>query len=135
MAETNWLTGAAKSPYLPIIAGLVRGVVGIASGLGFSWALAVTGDQITMAATAVLAIGMLIWSGWQKITAIRASRRDEIAAARASAAATMEAGRPTPVTVDVTPGAAPNKAVLISPAEPAHVLPPASVEPSPAPVT
>jgi len=128
MSDTNWLTGAAQSPYLPIVAGLVRGVVGIASGFGFTWALTVSGDQITMAATAVVAVAMLLWSGWQKIAAIRASRSAEVAAAVASA----EKG--VPVVVTVTPEGQDNIATRVSATEAAAAPSvPISVPPQPAP--
>jgi hypothetical protein len=60
MSDNNWLTGAAASPYLPIVAGLIRGVVGIAAGGGFVWAQTVSADQITMVSTAAIAVGI----GW-----------------------------------------------------------------------
>jgi len=107
-AETNWLTGAAKSPYLPIVAGLVRGVLGIASGVGFTWASTVTGDQTTMVATAAVAVGMLGWSAWQKVSSIRAARKSEVASAVASAQ------HGVPVTVTETPAGRPNVATRIS---------------------
>ncbi len=109
--EGNWLTGAAASPYLPIVLGLVRGVVGIASGIGFAWATAVSGDMATMIATALTALGMLGWSAWQKIEATREARGREVAAAVASA----EQG--VPVTVTVTPPGEANIATRISATE------------------
>jgi len=129
MSETNWLTGAAESPYLPIIAGIVRGIVGIASGFGFTWALTVSGDQITMAATAAVALGMLLWSGWQKIAAIRAARRTAVAAAVASA----EKG--VPVIVTETPPGQQNIATRVSATEAANApAVPSSAVPQPAPL-
>lgn len=128
--DDNWIATSAKSPYLPIVAGLFRGVVGIASSFGFTWALTVTGDQATMAATAVVALAMLGWSAWQKIASIRAARRAEVGAAKASAAI----GKP--VTVVETPVGQSNVAVLISREEmaTAPAIPPVGVVPSPAPV-
>ena len=110
-ATTNWLTGAAQSPYLPIILGLVRGVVGIASGFGFAWATSVSGDQITMVATAIVAVGMLGWSMYQKIADIRANRRTAVASAVASAQ------HGVPVVVTETPPGQPNVATKISATE------------------
>jgi hypothetical protein len=104
-------------PYLPIITGVLRGLLQIASGFGFTWALAVTGDQITMAVSAAAMLVTLLWSAWQKITAIRDARIKEVAAAKASAQATMAAGKPTPVTVTVTPEGQPNVAVPVPPVE------------------
>ncbi len=120
-------------PYLPIIGGLVRGVVQIASGLGFTWALTVSGDQITMATTAAAMLATLGWSSWQKIAAIRDARLAEVAAAKASAQATMATGKPTPVTVTVTPEGQPNIAVPVSAVEMAQApaVPPLVVSPAP----
>jgi hypothetical protein len=100
-------------PYLPIIGGLVRGVIQISSGLGFTWALTVSGDQIQMAVTAGAMLITLGWSAWQKIVAIRDSRIKEVAAAKASAQATLATGVVTPVTVKVTPEGQPNIAVPV----------------------
>lgn len=99
---------AAKSSYLPIVAGLFRGILGIASAFGFTWALAVTADQVTMAATAAVMLATLIWSAWQKIAAIREARAAAVAAAKASAISGQ------PVLVAVTPPGEPNVAIPIS---------------------
>jgi len=129
----NYLTSAASSPYLPIVMGLVRGVLGLASSFGFTWALTVTGDQVTMAATAAVAVGMLGWSAYQKIAAIAEKRRAEVAAARASAQMTMEAGHPVPVTVTETAVGKPNIATAIPVAEIAKApTVPAGTPPAPA---
>lgn len=130
----NWLGNAASSPYLPIVAGLVRGVVGIAAGLGAGWAQFVTGDQITTAAMAAVALGMLVWSVWQKIAAVREKRAAEVAAAVASAKLTYENARPMPVTVTVTPAGEPNIATRINATEMAAApAVPMDVAPAPAP--
>ena len=131
MSDSSFFTRATSSPYLPIVAGLVRGILGIASSFGFTWALAVTGDQITMIATAAMAVAMLGWSVWQKICAIRDKRRAEVAAAVAS----IEKG--VPVTVKVTPGDQPNEVVRIPAAEmrAAPVVPPGPPSPAPHPAT
>ncbi len=130
----NFLTSAASSPYLPIAAGIVRGVVGMLSAGGYVWALTVTADQITMWATGIVAAGMLGWSAWQKIEAVRDKRRAEVAAARASAQMTHEAGRPMPVTVTETAAGKPNIATAVSVAEIAKApTVPAGTPPAPAP--
>ncbi len=126
--DSNWLTGAAKSPYLPIIAGLARGIIGIASSFGFTWALTVSGDQITMISTAMVAIGMLGWSAWQKVSSIRDSRKSLVASAKASA----EKG--VAVVVTETPVGMPNVATKISEKEQAAApAVPKDVAPNPAP--
>lgn len=102
-------------PYLPIIAAVVRGLVQIASGLGFAWALTVNGSQIQMAASAIAMLLTLGWSSWQKVQAVKAARIAEVAAARASAAA----GKP--VTVVVTPDSLPNTVKPVTRAELATV--------------
>lgn len=128
MSDSGFFTSAASSPFLPIVAAMIRGLVGIASGAGFTWAATVSGDQATMIATAVVAGAMLAWSGWQKIAAVRASRRSQVAAAVAS----FEQG--APVTVTETPVGQPNVATRVSAAEAAAAPSvPAGVKPSPAP--
>ncbi len=107
----NWLVSAAKSPYLPVLGGLIRGVISIGDGLGFGWGLLVSGDQVTMAATAIIALAMLGWSVWQKFAAIRKARRAEVAAAVASARIGV------PVTVIETPKGKVNIVAPIAPAE------------------
>jgi hypothetical protein len=123
-------------PYLPIMGAVVRGLLQIASGLGFTWALTVSGDQIQMAVTAAAMLATLVWSAWQKIAAIKAARLAEVAAAKASAEATMKAGTPMPVTVTVTAKGLDNIATRV-PATEAAAAPsvPVDVRPQPAPVT
>ena len=101
-------------PYLPIVGAVFRGLIQIAAGFGFTWALTVTADQVTMAVLGAAMLVTLLWSAWQKIAAVKAARLAEVAAAKASAKATLAAGKTTPVTVTVTPGDAPNKAVPVS---------------------
>ena len=130
MTIAEWLR-----PYLPILAAVVRGLIQLAAGAGFTWALTVTADQITMAVSAAAMLATLLWSAWQKISAVRAARRAEVAAAKASADATMKAGTAMPVTVKVTAGNLPNAAIRISTTEiaKAPLPPPVDVRPSPAP--
>lgn len=85
--------------YLSIVGGLVRGVLQIASGLGFGWALGVTGDQQTMLATAIVMAGTLAWSGYQKIAALRKRRRAAEQSAVRSAQASSQAGTPVAIAV------------------------------------
>lgn len=75
-----------------------------------------------------------IWSWRQKAAADKAKRGAEVSAAKATAAATMEAGRAMPVTVTVTPEGQDNEAVRVRPAELAAApsVPPGAT-PSPAP--
>src|SRR5678815_1975619 len=85
--------------YLSIVAAVIRGVLQIASGLGFGWATFVTGDQVTMIATATVMVLTLFWSAWQKV---RAVRRRQVAAeesAALSAVASAQAGEPVEIVV------------------------------------
>jgi len=109
--DDNWFSSAARSPYLPIVAGVFRGVVSLSSAFGFTWALTVNGSQIQMAATAAVGVAMVLWSAYQKITSVRAARRAEVAAAVASARIGV------PVTVIETPQGKPNIADRIPAAE------------------
>lgn len=93
---------SAWSAYLPILAGVFRAVLAALGAAGFTWAQTVSGSQIEMAAGAAMMLGAAIWSAWQKVQQIRASQRESVASAVASAQATQRAG--TPVAVVVGPG-------------------------------
>lgn len=60
--------------YLPLVTDLLRKLLAIAGGLGFTWALTVSGSQIEMAVSAAFALGSIVWGFWQKIKAQRALR-------------------------------------------------------------
>lgn len=60
--------------YLPILSGMARGALTIAGGAGFTYAQTVSASQIEMAVSAAMAAAGLLWSGWQKIKAVRALR-------------------------------------------------------------
>lgn len=88
---------SAWAAYGPILAGVIRALLAAAGAAGFMWAQTVTGDQIEMAVGAALIVASVVWSAWQKVQQIRASRRLATAAAVQSAVATHEAGQPVPV--------------------------------------
>ncbi len=111
MSDANWFIDATKSPYLPIVAGVFRAVVSIASGFGFTWALTVNGSQVQMAATAAVGVAMVLWSAYQKVAAIRAARHALVAAAVSSAKIGI------PVTLIETPPGQSNVAAIIDPKE------------------
>ena len=67
--------------YVQIALALVRGVVQIASGFGFTWALTVSGSQETMIATGLVMIGTLAWSTWQKIAEAKAAHAGSVLSA------------------------------------------------------
>lgn len=90
---------SAWSAYLPILAGVFRAVLAALGAAGFTWASAVTGSQIEMAAGAAMMLGAAVWSAYQKISALRAARRQAVSSAVASADATMQAGQPVAVVV------------------------------------
>lgn len=60
-----------------LVTAFIRQILPLAAGAGFMWAKTVTADQTTMIATALVAVGSLGWSLWQKIVAAR--REDVIA--------------------------------------------------------
>lgn len=95
----------AWASYVPILASLVRGLLNVLGGVGFTWALTVNASQIQMAVSAGLIVASLVWSAVQKLQAARASHDSSVASAQASAKATALAGVATPVTVatQVTP--------------------------------
>lgn len=130
MSDGLSIAEAAKSSYLPIVAAVIRGLLQIGSMFGFTWALTVTADQTTMAATAAVMLATLLWSAWQKIAAIRTARNAAVAAAVASVAM----GRP--VVVTVTPPGQDNVATLVSSTEAASApVVPKGIPPRPAPIT
>lgn len=66
---------SAWSAYLPLVTALVRTLLGVAGGAGFTWALTVNADQVQMGVSAAMMAAAAIWSFWQKIQAMRALRR------------------------------------------------------------
>ena len=109
---------APDSSVEAITLAMVRGIMQILAGFGFTWALTVSGSQETMIASGLVMVGTLVWSSWQKLKAARvaakAKRAAEVDAAMASAQATLAASRLTPVTVTVTqttPAGQPNVGV------------------------
>lgn len=99
MTDENLLPSVPNASLVPIVAGMVRGALAILSGAGFTWALTVSGEQQQMVAAAVVGLATVLWSGWQKVAAIRAARRLAAASAVASAQATQQAGTPIAVVV------------------------------------
>lgn len=93
------LPKAPNAAYVQIVAALIRGFIQIVSGLGFGWGVFVSGDQITMAATALVMLGTLLWSAWQKLQAERHKQHAAVASALKSAQATAAAGEPVAIPV------------------------------------
>lgn len=58
--------------YLPLVTDLLRKLLAIAGGLGFGWASFVSGSQVEMIASALLALVSVGWGFYQKVTAQRA---------------------------------------------------------------
>ena len=61
--------------YLPLVTSLVRTILGVLGGAGFTWALTVNGDQLQMGVSAAMMTAAALWSFYQKIQAMRALRR------------------------------------------------------------
>ncbi len=100
--NNNFLPAVPDPGYVAIALGLVRGLLQIAAGCGFTWAVAVTGDQMAMAASALVMLATLLWSAWQKIKATRRVRQAAVESATRTAAASAYGG---PVPVAVVPAA------------------------------
>jgi hypothetical protein len=96
----NLLPDSPNQAYVAIAAAFVRGLLQIASGLGFAWSLGVTGDQVMMAASALVMLGTLVWSALQKLQSARRRENAAMVSAVRSAEATQAAG--TPVAIAVT---------------------------------
>jgi hypothetical protein len=119
---------------MPIITGQLRTLIAAGGAYLGTYGLTVSGEAQDTLLGAGLVVVSLALSGVQKWWAERKKRRAEVSAAKASAEATMAAGAPTPVTVNVTPAGLPNEAVRVSRAEAAAApAVPAGVVPSPAP--
>lgn len=102
MADT--LVPSTPDPSIvAIVSGLVRELLALASAFGFTWALTVSGSQIMMISTALVAIGTAGWTVAQKIIAARREHEIAIESAAASAQATMMAGQPVVVAVQPPP--------------------------------
>lgn len=85
--------------YVHIVASVIRGLLQIASGLGFAWGAWVTGDQAFMIASAIVMTATMIWSAYQKIIAVRRLHQAALSSAVVSADATNAAGKPVVIAV------------------------------------
>ena len=94
---------SAWAAYLPIVAGVFRALLAALGAAGVTWASAVTGSQIEMAAGTAMMVGAAVWSAYQKVQQIRQSQRESVASAVASAQATQSAGEPVAVVVGAGP--------------------------------
>jgi len=144
MSDTTTFPKPPDPLWLAQVAGQVRALMplvgGIVGTLGITLP-ALTDAQIADYISAAMVLfgfasyaWTAIWSYRQKAAAERAKRDAEVSAAKASAEATMAAGRAMPVTVTVTPAGLDNEAVRVRPAELAAApsVPPGAT-PSPAP--
>lgn len=61
--------------YLPLVTSIVRTLLGVAGGVGFTWAQAVSASQVQMAVSAAMILASAAWGVWQKIQAQRALRQ------------------------------------------------------------
>ena len=68
---TDQTTIVSNPGYTAVAFALVRGVIQIASGFGFTWALTVSADQTTMIASGLAMLATIGWSAWEKIAAAR----------------------------------------------------------------
>ena len=107
MSEVDLLPSTPNPNYVAIVAAAVRGLIQFLSGLGFLGGV-YSDSQITMAATAIVFVGTLIWSTWQKLQAEKKRHDAAVESACQSAAASAAAG--APVAIAVAPP--PNKARL-----------------------
>lgn len=99
MTDIDLTVHPPNPTYVSIVAAVIRGVLQIASGLGFAWGAFVSGDQVMMIATAAVMVGTLLWSAYQKIQAMRQKERAAIASAVTSAEATVSAGQPVAIAI------------------------------------
>ena len=114
---------------MPIITGQLRTLIAAFGAYLGTYGLTVSGEAQDKLLGAALVVVSLALSAGQKWWAERKKRTAEVAAAKATAAATMALGKPTPVTVVVTPAGMPNEAVPVPRVE----LAAAPIVPVPAP--
>lgn len=114
---------------MQIITGQLRTAIAALGAYLATYGLTVSGTMQDQLLGAALVVVSLVLSGVQKWWAERKKRTAEVAAAKASAAATLATGKAMPVTVTVTPAGQPNEAVPVPRAE----LATAPVAPVPAP--
>lgn len=65
---------SAWAVYVPIATGVARTLLAAAGSAGFTWAKAVTGDQVQMYVSLAMIVAAGVLSAWQKIKAARALR-------------------------------------------------------------
>lgn len=99
------LVPAPNPIHVQAVAALLRAVIQFAAGAGFTWGALVTGDQVTMAATALVTIGTIAWSLWQKRRSATHLRQAALVSAVRSAEASAAAGAPVVLPVVKPPGA------------------------------
>ena len=58
--------------YVPIATALARGLLNVAGGIGFTWALTVNASELQMGVSAAMIVFSLLWSAWQKVQSARA---------------------------------------------------------------
>lgn len=61
--------------YVPFVTSVVRQLLTLAGGAGFTWALTVNASQVQMGVSAAMVATSVIWSQWQKLRAKQALRR------------------------------------------------------------
>jgi hypothetical protein len=88
--------------YKPILGVIVRGII-IAGGVyGWTWAQAVTADQIEMYVGALMAIGGVLYGIYKAVSMNIKSRQAAVASALLTAQATQNSGVASPVVVTTT---------------------------------
>jgi tetrahydromethanopterin S-methyltransferase subunit D len=95
MSDDDFIPSTPDPNYVAIATAVIRGILQIAAGFGFTWALTVTGSQVMMIATGVVMLMTLAWSVWQKISQARAVHIAAVASA--SKRRPVEASPPPPI--------------------------------------
>lgn len=90
-----------NGPIVAIVASTLRGCLQLASGLGIAIG-SYSDSQLTVVASLLVGITMLVWSGWQKIQSARANRAASLMSATLSAKRSADAGMPLPIVVTAT---------------------------------
>lgn len=92
MAET--VESNPNAPMVVLVGGAVRAILAILGGFGIAWAEGVTGNQVTLIASTLVALAAIGWSIYQKIYA--AWREHQIAVMSAKGGKAVQPERVMP---------------------------------------
>lgn len=75
MTDTTSDLPSGWDAYVPLVTSLVRHLLTVLGGAGFTWALTVNASQVQMGVSAAMVLVGGVWSIWQKIQSQRALQK------------------------------------------------------------